>query len=318
MSAPIPVTQAEMIYAVNLDNRNYCGHEHHRAHLCGGHLASITSPEEDEMVAALLLKSGVLGDVWIGGTQMEEYRSNDSNNQEVDPGAGWEWADGASPWWPQWQAGQPDNEIKDSCSGRVCPTYLGQHSTLRKPDGKWVDHNGCFGDLAPKVPGVYLLPSDYDNSTKYPDCWAVEGFFGPVTMGPVWRNASTPSPAPSVQPDPDRAPSAQPVAGLTPTSSPGVMCYGECVVSGTTFTSSSFLASPNTPMSTCPSSFNAATITAGLAGIVIACTISFFLGRKSLELGQGGKKSKGKAADQEESQPVVSATKDEDLDIGKV
>ena len=181
----------EMVYVINLDNRNYCGHEVHRAHKCGGHLASILEPNESEMIAQLLIDNKVVGDVWIGGNQKQEYRSDDSSNQERNPSFGWEWADGSCPWIPQWGVGQPDNEIRRSCAGLTCPTYHGQHNTLRKSDGSWVDHNGCFGDLAPKVPGVYLLPADYDDNSKYPNCYEIKGMFGSSTAGPVWRTPGT-------------------------------------------------------------------------------------------------------------------------------
>ena len=64
------------------------------------------------------------------------------------------WHDGESTSWSNWETGFPV-----AYSGTKM-TY-----TSRKANGKWMNRWGWF-----KVPGVYILPYNYDDTNLYPDC----------------------------------------------------------------------------------------------------------------------------------------------------
>lgn len=179
-----------LVYVVSTEIVNYCGHQEHRVHKCGGNLASITSQAEQTMVENLVTSAlGSLTDVWIGGAQASAFQSDDSNNQEADPAAGFEWVDG-SPWFDScsggscWAAGQPDNLIQlESSTGQ----FKGQHHIQMSSNGNWKDENGCFGFVAPKDPGVYLLPADFQDDTKYPTCSDIKGSFAGTPSSEIFR-----------------------------------------------------------------------------------------------------------------------------------
>lgn len=181
------------VYAISNQTKNWCGHNDHQAKKCGGFLASITTPEEKAIVdrlkdialedawrnnATTWISQPVYG-VWIGGEQALSSR-NDTGAHEED--IVWYWADG-SPWFDgdeketdlthvhygsYWAEGEPSNTIGTLKN----KTTKGQHSTFLTPDGQFKDENGCDGRLAPKGPGIYILPEDYNDFEKYPDCKA--------------------------------------------------------------------------------------------------------------------------------------------------
>ena len=105
----------------------------HRARALGGHLASITSAEENEQVTRI---SGGKP-VWVGG-----IRKGDGNGPGADH---WYWSDG-QPWsYTNWHPGEPNN-----AGGWENRVHLG----LQAP-GTWNDvHDGWSGPAVYQIPGA--------------------------------------------------------------------------------------------------------------------------------------------------------------------
>jgi hypothetical protein len=68
-----------------------------------GHLATVTSPEENRFVSSFMTAQEPAGDIWIGGYQ------DRSAPGYGEPGAGWRWVTG-EPWsYTSWSSGEPNN-----------------------------------------------------------------------------------------------------------------------------------------------------------------------------------------------------------------
>ena len=72
----------------------YCGQH-------DGHLASITSPEENDWLGSELI-SEVSGSLWLGG--------------QWSPGSDWTWSDGSEWAWTNWASGQPSQQFNPECA----------------------------------------------------------------------------------------------------------------------------------------------------------------------------------------------------------
>jgi hypothetical protein len=108
--------------------------------------------------------------VWIGGIQDHAFRND--TGPENDPNlSSWEWADGEN-WYDDngalWQAGEPNNAI---LGGK------GEHFVLITSAVEYIDKDGCT-PIAPKTWGIYILPVDFADVIKYPNCDLT-----PLTMG---------------------------------------------------------------------------------------------------------------------------------------
>lgn len=86
------------------------------AQAAGGHLATITSPGEQNAVLAQI-GGGVSGDTWIGAQQPPG---------SVEPDQGYAWVTGEPFLYTNWGSGQPDD-------------FTGQDSALLHPAGVWDD-----------------------------------------------------------------------------------------------------------------------------------------------------------------------------------
>ena len=129
-------------------------------------MASITNQEELDTVKELVQRSlrsstgsTTHGGLWIGGTQWSNYNDIQAGGTfATDFG----WTDRSFPMFPPWAEGQPDNQLStDSITGET----VGQHSVLLTSEYKLQDEAG-----ASRKPALLLLPSDYNDKTKYPYC----------------------------------------------------------------------------------------------------------------------------------------------------
>ena len=150
---------------LNSDQKYVFAHEHmdwhwhnERARAMGGHIASITSAEENEQITRI---SGG-APVWIGGIRKgARYRGKPIADRkggeigEVGPGADdWYWSDGR-PWtYTNWGPGEPNNW--DAGENRV------QH--LGKFDAVWNDVGEDW-----EGPAVYTVPSTAPEGTGASD-----------------------------------------------------------------------------------------------------------------------------------------------------
>ena len=142
-----------MIYVLNKDNRNYCGHSVHRAEKCGGDLASFSNLAEFIRVMQYVNEAGTTS-VWLGAQRDPE--------EETNPSAFF-WADQAS-WYSAgiiWAINEPD----------IVEGNGKNHMSINKNSEQVFARSGCVGN---KWHGVYLLPIDYDDASKYPDCVGVD------------------------------------------------------------------------------------------------------------------------------------------------
>ena len=152
LSEPIPNSDQKYVFA----HEHMDWHWHNeRARAMGGHIASITSAEENEQITRI---SGG-APVWIGGIRKgNRYRGKPIADRkrgeigEVGPGADdWYWSDGR-PWtYTNWGPGEPNNW--DSGENRV------QH--LGKFDAVWNDVGEDWGG-----PAVYMVPIEASESTN--------------------------------------------------------------------------------------------------------------------------------------------------------
>jgi len=150
---------------LNSDQKYVFAHEHmdwhwhnERARAMGGHIASITSAQENEQITRI---SGG-APVWIGGIRKgARYRGKPIADRkageigEVGPGADdWYWSDGR-PWtYTNWGPGEPNNW--DAGENRV------QH--LGKFDAVWNDVGEDW-----EGPAVYMVPSTAPEGTGASD-----------------------------------------------------------------------------------------------------------------------------------------------------
>ena len=89
----------------------------------GGHLATITSAEENAFVRSI-----ITGEFWIGGTDADDEQH-------------WRWVTQEAFSYENWRSGQPDNSI----SYEVSLTHTGEENHLRVyEDGTWNDISGCL------------------------------------------------------------------------------------------------------------------------------------------------------------------------------
>ncbi|KAL3909628.1 MAG: hypothetical protein SGILL_008012, partial [Bacillariaceae sp.] len=111
--------------------------------------------------------------VWIGGSQSESSRNDTEGGQEKD--VVWTWNDG-SLWFDNngeyWKDGEPDNKVDtlNITDQNRTVTPKGEHHVLLDMNGEYISEHGCTGSLAPPAPGIYILPSDYNDTEKYLDC----------------------------------------------------------------------------------------------------------------------------------------------------
>ena len=89
----------------------------------GGHLATITSAEENAFVRSI-----IAGEFWIGGTDTDDEQH-------------WRWVTQEAFSYENWRSGQPDNSV----SYEVSATHTGEENHLRVyEDGSWNDISGCL------------------------------------------------------------------------------------------------------------------------------------------------------------------------------
>ena len=132
-------TDQQWMYVLSNAWINYCGHQdHNRASNCGGSLASITNQQELDYVHQLAQISG--NEVWIGA-------------KETSTTGVYEWVDGT----PHWYGSFKDGE-----------TFAWEWVRMQPATGKYVSRRGC--NSSNKRHGVYIVPVDFANRTKYPNC----------------------------------------------------------------------------------------------------------------------------------------------------
>ena len=165
-SMPLMRNGIQMKYVLNREDKNFCGHNGHNTNRCGGHLASITSEAEWDLLINLTDSCARTKDFWIGGVQHDKG----INEPGQCPGS-WSWSDGSgnlsSFICEKFKKGQPDNQQcifdRDKYEDHIMVSNSNKVKTLQ-------DKNGCAGNCSPKKWGVLILPPDYKNTTLYPDC----------------------------------------------------------------------------------------------------------------------------------------------------
>ncbi len=164
-----PILNSDLKYVFAQEHMDWHWHNE-RARAMGGHIASITSAQENEQITRI---SGG-APVWIGGIRKgARYRGKPIADRkageigEVGPGADdWYWSDGR-PWtYTNWGPGEPNNW--DAGENRV------QH--LGKFDAVWNDVGEDWGG-----PAVYMVPiraSESANPVQNPTIEILEAVVG--------------------------------------------------------------------------------------------------------------------------------------------
>ena len=164
-----PILNSDLKYVFAHEHMDWHWHNE-RARAMGGHIASITSAQENEQITRI---SGG-APVWIGGIRKgARYRGKPIADRkgdeigEVGPGADdWYWSDGR-PWtYTNWGPGEPNNW--DAGENRV------QH--LGKFDAVWNDVGEDWGG-----PAVYMVPiraSESANPVQNPSIEILEAVVG--------------------------------------------------------------------------------------------------------------------------------------------
>ncbi len=142
-----------------------------------GHLATITSSSEDAWVDALRANSSGLGQVWVGGFQV--------NPGTAEPGGGWGWVNNEGPFpgnndgpaYANWNSAEPNN------SGEV-----ESHLTLGRygPTGGWNDEGVAPGSIAGFIV-EYDVPRPAE--CEGTECKTINGQL--LTIPPEWINSNT-------------------------------------------------------------------------------------------------------------------------------
>ena len=98
----------------------------------GGHLVTITSPEENDSVTGLARKAGK--GTWIGFTD-EKLEGK------------WEWVTGEAVTFTAWGTGEPDNSDGQQHFGNLWAGF-----GFRWADGRAVGYYGCICEWEPAAP----------------------------------------------------------------------------------------------------------------------------------------------------------------------